>query len=184
MAIEVFLGNPPENIKAWIEQHAQPASTEHEETWYKYSGDTEWRTKMLSGEIALVDYMGTPTGQIDNPGNIIAIEIGTGTQENPLTSIAESGFSQCRSLTSIIVPSTMTSIGYTAFYCCSGISSVTLNCFGTTDAKNMINGNNFIFGDCFTDSNWNVISKTFLVTCTDGSFNVTFTADNPAYISF
>jgi hypothetical protein len=24
MAVEVFLGNPPENIRTWIEQHSQP----------------------------------------------------------------------------------------------------------------------------------------------------------------
>ena len=77
MAVEVYLGNPPENIKTWIQAHSQPAA--HEETWYKYSGDTEWRTIMLSGTIALVDDSGEPTGQIENPTDIIAIEIGTGT---------------------------------------------------------------------------------------------------------
>ena len=35
--------------------------TQHEETWYKYTGDTEWRTTMLGGSIALVDDMGEST---------------------------------------------------------------------------------------------------------------------------
>ena len=51
----------------------------HEETWYKYAGDTEWRTVSITGTIALFDENEEPTGQIENPTDIIAIEIGTGT---------------------------------------------------------------------------------------------------------
>ena len=51
----------------------------HEETWYKYAGDTEWRTVMLEGNITLIDQENNPTEQIANPNDIIAIEIGTGT---------------------------------------------------------------------------------------------------------
>ena len=39
------------------------ASAEHEDTWYKYAGDTEWKRVMLSGEIALVGVDGGSTGQ-------------------------------------------------------------------------------------------------------------------------
>ena len=60
----------------------------HEETWYKYDGDTEWRTVMLGGTIQLKDEYGDEsTGQIENPYGIVAIEIGTGTQANPVTNI-------------------------------------------------------------------------------------------------
>ena len=31
------------------------APAAHEETWYKYAGDTEWRTVMLGGTIALIN---------------------------------------------------------------------------------------------------------------------------------
>lgn len=34
---------------------------------------------MLGGTIAIVNSSGAPTGQIENPKNIVAIEIGTGT---------------------------------------------------------------------------------------------------------
>ena len=124
MSVEVYLGNPPENIKTWIQTHSQPAS--HEETWYKYNGDTEWRTKMLGGTIALVDDMGTPTGQIENPSDIVAIEIGTGTQANPVTSIGDYAFDGCSGLTSVTIPDGVMNIGGWAFRYCSGLTSVTI----------------------------------------------------------
>ena len=98
----------------------------HEETWYKYAGDTEWRTTMLGGEIALVDDMGEPTGQIDNPYDIVEIEIGTGTQSNPVTSIGDFAFSGCSGLTRVTIGDNVTSIGSYAFSGCNGITSVTI----------------------------------------------------------
>ena len=38
MAVEVYLGYPPPNIIAWIEQHAQPAG--HPETRFTLEGGT------------------------------------------------------------------------------------------------------------------------------------------------
>ena len=119
MAVEVYLGNPPAHIVQWIKDHSGPA--QHEETWYKYAGDTEWRTTMLGGIIALIDETGEPSGQIDNPRNIIAIEIGTGTQENPVTDIGYYAFFSCSSLTSVTIPDCVTSIGDSAFWGCSGL---------------------------------------------------------------
>ena len=68
------------------------APSGHEETWYKYAGDTEWRTVMLGGTIAVVREGGNLTGQIENPFDLVAIEIGTGTQANPVTRIEGWGF--------------------------------------------------------------------------------------------
>ena len=80
MGTEIFLGMPPPSVEQWIKEHLQPpAPATHEETWYKYEGDTEWRTVMLGGSIALINDAEESTGQIDNPKNIVAIEIGTGT---------------------------------------------------------------------------------------------------------
>ena len=124
MAIEIYLGNPPSHIVGWIKSHSQPAS--HEKTLYKYVSDTEWRTTMLSGRISLMDEMGESTGQIDNPANIVAIEIGTGTQANPVTSIGDVAFYKCSSLMSVTIPSSVTSIGDSAFFGCSGLTSVTI----------------------------------------------------------
>ena len=120
----IFLGEPPANIKQWIIDHY--SSSGHADTWYKYANDTEWRTTMLSGEIALVDEMSFSTGQIDNPWDIVAIEIGTGTQANPLTSIGPNAFNYCTNLTNVMIPSSVTSIKGYAFYNCRGLSSVTI----------------------------------------------------------
>lgn len=108
MVTEIYLGYPPQYIIDWINNHSQPAS--HEETWYKYAGDTEWRTTMLSGMIELI-HDGQPSGQIEKPFDIVAIEIGTGTQANPVMSIGQSAFSWCSNLMSVTIPASVTSIG-------------------------------------------------------------------------
>ena len=103
-----------------------PTGDEHAKTWYKYAGDTEWHTVMLSGTIALVDEMGSPTGQIENPPNIVAISIGTGTQANPVTNIGDFAFMTCNSLTSVTIPNSVSSIGDNAFWWCSMLAGVTI----------------------------------------------------------
>ncbi len=103
---------------------APPA--ERTETRYKYEGDDDWRTVMIGGSIDLIDDMVDPSGQIDNPNSIVAIEIGTGTQENPLTSIGEEAFSQCNKLTSVTIPSTVTTIEDDAFSYCKGLTSIAI----------------------------------------------------------
>ena len=124
MGTKVFLGYPPARIVQWIKDHSGPA--QHEETWYKYAGDTEWRTVMLSGTIALMNDMGEPTGQIENPTNIVVIEIGTGTQVNPVTSIGSGAFEYCSGLTSVTIPDSVTNIWDSAFAECNGLTSVTI----------------------------------------------------------
>lgn len=123
MAIEIYLGNPPAHIADWIRNHSQSAT--HEETWYKYQGDTEWRTVMIGDTIQLMDY-GESTGQIENETNIVAIEIGTGTQANPLTNIGDTAFSGCNLLTSITIPTTIINYGDMIFNNCASLNSVTL----------------------------------------------------------
>lgn len=81
---------------------------------------------MLGGTIALVDNSGVSTGQIDNPTNIVAIEIGTGTQANPVTSIGDHAFFHCTGLMSVMIPDSVTSIANSAFDSCSGLTSVTI----------------------------------------------------------
>ena len=57
-----------------------PAPATHADTWYKYAGDTEWRTVSISGTISGNPPEGgapNPTTQIPNVSNVVALEIGT-----------------------------------------------------------------------------------------------------------
>ena len=46
--------------------------------------------------------------------------------DNDVTSIGESAFTACSSLTSITIPNSVTSIGGSAFYYCTGLTSITI----------------------------------------------------------
>jgi hypothetical protein len=55
-----------------------------------------------------------------------SLDIPSSYQGVPVTSIVDSAFYQCTGLTSITIPDSVTSIGNYAFYACSGLTSVTL----------------------------------------------------------
>ena len=94
----------------------------HADTWVKWDGDTEWTPVSIEGEeIAFTDGMPDPTGQVENPFDIVAIEIGT-----DVTSIGAYGFAYCEKLASITIPNSVTSIGDHAFEYCSGLTNVTI----------------------------------------------------------
>jgi hypothetical protein len=94
-------------------------SSGHADTWYKYAGDTEWRTVSITGTIS-GETGGPPTSQIPDVENVVALEIGT-----DVTNIGNWAFYLC-GLTSVTIPNTVTSIGEDAFSCCSGLTSVTI----------------------------------------------------------
>ena len=126
MATKIFLGEPPANIKQWIIDHATPPGpATHADTWYKYAGDTVWKTVSISGTIEgifdLDDGSGIPTTQIPGVKNVVALEIGT-----DVISIENSAFYDCYSLMSIMIPAGMMSIGSYVFADCSGLTSVTI----------------------------------------------------------
>ena len=108
----------------------------YEETWYKYDGDTEWRHVNIEGTIVLVDEMGMPDGYIENPNDIVAIEIGT-----DVTSIGAWAFYGCSGLTSVTIPSSVTSIGVGAFCGCTGLTSVTFLGKTLEQVQNIEDGN-------------------------------------------
>ena len=137
----IFLGKPPANIEAWIKAHSQPAG--HADTWYKYENDTEWRHVNIEGTLKLVN-MGQSTGQIENPYDIVAIEIGENVTDigqyafedttrltsitipGNMTNILDYAFSYCSGITSITIPECVTNIGAYAFHACSSLTSVTI----------------------------------------------------------
>lgn len=125
MATEIYLGIPPQHVVDWIESHSEPVPATHADTWYKYAGDTEWRTVSISGEI-IGDYIeeeddGTPTTQIPDVENVVALEIGT-----DVTRIGDYAFKYCTNLTSVTIGNSVTSIGVCAFAYCNGLASVTI----------------------------------------------------------
>ena len=75
----------------------------------------------ISGTTATVTQGGDYSGMIVIPESI--------TFENSIysvTSIGESAFCECSSLTSVTIPNSVTSIGYRAFMYCSSLTSVTI----------------------------------------------------------
>ena len=60
-------------------------------------------------------------GTIEIPATIMYNQ-----QEYNVTSIGNSAFYECSSLTSITIPNSVTSIGYNAFYECSSLTSITI----------------------------------------------------------
>jgi hypothetical protein len=80
-------------------------SSGHPGTWYKYQGDTEWRTVSISGAIN-DNGEGGPTQQIPDVREVVELEVGT-----DVTSIGGFAFYECLSLTSVTIGNNVTSIG-------------------------------------------------------------------------
>jgi len=59
-------------------------------------------------------------------GNAATLNIPAHIQDLPVTIIGESAFRDCKSLTSIIIPSSVTYIEHDAFYGCSSLTSITI----------------------------------------------------------
>ena len=118
----MFLGQPHQSIVDWINGHpynlpTPPTPTTHEETWYKYAGDTEWKTVDIKGGIDGVDDY-NPTEQILNVQDIVEIEIGS-----DVTGIGTAAFSNCSNLVKITIPDSVNYIGDKAFSGCQSLYS-------------------------------------------------------------
>ena len=118
MPTKIYLGKPPQHVIDWIKSHSQPAT--HEETWYKYAGDTEWRTINISedyieGNIAFSQ----PTEQIPNIKNVTELEIGSNIKR-----ISLYAFFDCDNLTNIIIPNSVTTIEANSFTYCANLTNI------------------------------------------------------------
>jgi hypothetical protein len=70
-----------------------------------------------NGAITITGYTG-PGGDVVIPSS---------TNGCPVTSIGDSAFRWCTSLTSVTIPNSVTSIGYRAFYFCTSLSAITVD---------------------------------------------------------
>ena len=109
-----------------------PEPTYHADTWYKYPGDTDWRTVSISGSINSSEDVGIPTTQIPDVGRVAALEIGT-----DVTSIGSFAFVECN-LTNVTIPDSVTSIGSVAFGSCNGLTSITVLGKTTVQAQTLL----------------------------------------------
>ena len=77
--------------------------------------DLTWTT--TNGEVTITDCDTDATGELVIPDTIAG---------NPVTSIGESAFFHCTSLTSVTIGDGVTSIGERAFYFCSSLTNITI----------------------------------------------------------
>ena len=111
MATEIYLGNPPQHIINWIKAHSKPAVKA--ETHIKFVDGTEG-DYLIEGvmdcpALVAVGLMPEGSGTEIGPGWIKdprEVEIGSA-----VTSIGNYAFYFCTDLTSVTIPSSVTSIG-------------------------------------------------------------------------
>ena len=110
MGTQIFLGKPPAGIEAWIKAHVGPVVKQ--ETHIKFVDGTE-DDYLIEGAMdcpALIaaGLMPPGSGQMEPPSWIkypAEVEIGSA-----VTSIGDYAFSECRGLTSVTIPDSVTSI--------------------------------------------------------------------------
>ena len=119
MATNVFLGEPPADIKQWIIDHTGP--TGHAETIFT----------LQDGTVETYDITGTldkqwmiTNGYYDENEMIWLKTITQADIGNTVTSIENRAFTECTNLMSVTIPTSVTSIKDGAFFGCSRLTSV------------------------------------------------------------
>ena len=105
MATDIFLGEPPANIKQWIIDNATPVG--HVETRFTLEGGTV-ETYNITGELDqqwMIDNGYYDESNVEWLKTITQADIG-----NTVTSIGNFTFDGCSELTSLTIPSSVMSI--------------------------------------------------------------------------
>ena len=128
------LQNIRQEISASAEEtSAETTTSEGNLTWTLY----EDGTLTISGTGAMKSYRNDDSPAVQKKDNVKKVVI-----EDGVTSIGESAFYSCKSLTSITIPDSVTSIENYAFANCSNLTSITILKSVTSIGKNA-------FKDCY-----------------------------------
>ena len=156
MSVETYLGNPPANIVDWIRNHLQPAATPspyftydsnrvitglhqgspnvYEEGTYtdpndgevkQYSGWTYGGSNVVENYATAIGNNAFNDGYYDSDGIPPSKAITGNITFQNITSIGSSAFKCCSGLDSVTMPN-VTSIKYEAFYLCGALMSMTI----------------------------------------------------------
>ena len=122
MAVDIFLGEPPANIKQWIIDHCTPPGpVPHADTRFTLDNGTV-ETYDITGssfdDSWLEEHGFWDTIEWLKP--IVSVDFGT-----DVTGIGGTVFFNCTSLKSVTIPSTVVNIGMNAFEGCTNLESVT-----------------------------------------------------------
>ena len=135
-------------------------STSNAATVYLKDGARDGRI-VEGGIIYLVKYDGTRCVSYSDR-SITTADIASEIEGDSVTSIGESSFEGCTSLTSVTIPDSVTTIGDRTFYYCSSLTSVTIPDSVTTIGVNAFSGCTKlaeIHAESFTKDEWRGMSK-------------------------
>ena len=126
MGTQVFLGNPPQHVIDWIKAHSKPVVSPKTKITFTDGSKGEYLIEGVMDCPALVaaGLMPEGSGTSARPSwikNPAKAEIGSS-----VTSIGYYAFYFCNMLKSVTIPDSVTSIGSAAFYGCTGLTSVTI----------------------------------------------------------
>ena len=115
MGTQVFLGNPPQHVIDWIKAHSKPVVSPKTKITFMDGSEGEYLIEGIMDISALVAAGLMPEGSGTGAPptwikNPAKVEIGSAA-----TSIGNSAFYGCSSLTSVTIPSSVTSIGNSVF---------------------------------------------------------------------